>query len=155
MTSTKKGLTLEELVILKPAWLSKLMTSLISIAGNSRWIFDGFLEDNRISNAFSKFPVVHRTLVELMERFEIILRKIGWPLMTFGILELYLESWFIGKELTSTRPRHQNLHANRAFSSLLPSIPDSGIINCLMLATSKCGIKSDVWSFGEWKFYLL
>ncbi|KAH3759389.1 leucinerich repeat kinase [Pelomyxa schiedti] len=73
--STKKGLTLEELVILKPAWLSKVMTSLISIAGNSRWIFDGFLEDNRIPHAFSKFPVVvHRTLVELMERFEIVSR---------------------------------------------------------------------------------
>ncbi|KAH3744898.1 leucinerich repeat kinase [Pelomyxa schiedti] len=68
-----KVISLAELVILNPTWLSSVMTSLLSIAGNTRWILNGFIEQKNLPYAFNKFlPSLHNTLVELMERFEIV-----------------------------------------------------------------------------------
>ncbi|KAH3766749.1 leucinerich repeat kinase [Pelomyxa schiedti] len=73
-TSRKRySKSLEDLVVLKPMFLSKVMTSLLSISGQSRWAVKGFIELKKIPQAFAKFPSdMHLTMIELLTKFEII-----------------------------------------------------------------------------------
>ncbi|KAH3762063.1 leucinerich repeat kinase [Pelomyxa schiedti] len=63
---------LEELVILKPEWLSTVMKSVISISGNERWVRGGCLPAASIPKIFKEFPSsIRSTLLELFQSFEI------------------------------------------------------------------------------------
>ncbi|KAH3767811.1 leucinerich repeat kinase [Pelomyxa schiedti] len=78
---------LSDLVILKPAWLSKVMTSLISITGNERWAFGGFLDKTKVPHAFSKFPpALHSAILELLEKFEIVTKMPDGRLLVPSLL---------------------------------------------------------------------
>ncbi|KAH3763356.1 leucinerich repeat kinase [Pelomyxa schiedti] len=70
----KTGMTLSDLIVLKPAFLSKVMTSVISIRTSS-WVENGFvLRRNKIlPQLFTGFPPFqHATLLELLQTFEIL-----------------------------------------------------------------------------------
>ncbi|KAH3761279.1 Protein NLRC3 [Pelomyxa schiedti] len=67
---------LEDLVILKPEWLSTVMKSVVSISGNERWVNNGCLSPINIPKIFSEFPsALQETLLELFQRFEIAHRR--------------------------------------------------------------------------------
>lgn len=63
---------LKSLIILRPQWLSDVMTCLISIK-ISNWIHSGILENSKIPLVFDRFPTkIHDSLLELLQHFQII-----------------------------------------------------------------------------------
>lgn len=62
-----------DLIILQPSWLSRVMTSVITIRPS--WVRHGILERKHVDQAFRGFPEeVHQSLLELMEQFSILFR---------------------------------------------------------------------------------
>ncbi|KAH3763351.1 leucinerich repeat kinase [Pelomyxa schiedti] len=66
------GIPLSELIVLKPSYLSKVMTSVISIK-TTTWFTNGFVEQKKIHHVFEEFPPEqYTTLIELLQTFEIL-----------------------------------------------------------------------------------
>ncbi|KAH3723061.1 leucinerich repeat kinase [Pelomyxa schiedti] len=68
----RKEIPLSDLIVLTPSYLSKVMTSVISIKMTG-WFTNGFVERKIIPHVFKEFPPEqHATLLELLQTFEIL-----------------------------------------------------------------------------------
>ncbi|KAH3731670.1 leucinerich repeat kinase [Pelomyxa schiedti] len=68
----KTGMALCDLIVLKPAYLSKVMTSVVRIR-TTGWVTNGFVLRRNIPQLFAEFPPEqHATLLELLQTFEIL-----------------------------------------------------------------------------------
>ncbi|KAH3766933.1 FBox-LRR protein [Pelomyxa schiedti] len=63
---------LEDIVVLNPLWLSRVMKSVITIGNNNSWIKLGFLQSSNVPHLFAEFPKpTHHALLQLLQQFEI------------------------------------------------------------------------------------